>query len=188
MAATSAHHKDNIDNVRAFKIMKKQDTIKKLRDEVRKKKSEATSLKVKVKTVLHRGAQEKEVMRNKHWKEKRLLHEKKKELEKAHAERMNTKTEKISSLKKQYNNDISELKLEMCTTNRDGRDLKQMKVAKESLACNGLESLRKIKSLLSKQKLELDSKSSCQAEVEETLSDLQVKINITHHPTQILLS
>ncbi len=66
MTATSARHKDTINNVRAFKILKKQETIDKLRHEVREKNSEVTSLKAEVKSVLCGGAQEKEVMRNEH--------------------------------------------------------------------------------------------------------------------------
>lgn len=78
MAATSMRHKENLDNARMFKIMKKQETIDKLRDELRTNKSKVTSLNSEVKTVLRGAALENEAMRKEHWKEKQLLFEKKK--------------------------------------------------------------------------------------------------------------
>ncbi len=44
MAATSMHHKENLDNVRTFKMMQKQVTLDNLRDEVMNKKNEVTCL------------------------------------------------------------------------------------------------------------------------------------------------
>ncbi len=102
MAATSTCRKKNINNVGTFKMMQKQATIDKLRDEVTIKKSDIISLNLKVKTVLHGAALEKEVMM-----EKQLLFDKKIELEKTHTERMKEKTEKITSLKKQFSDDIN---------------------------------------------------------------------------------
>lgn len=186
MVATAMRHNDKLANVRTLKLTEKQETINKLREEVLVKKREVTSLSADVKTTLRNASLEKEAMRKEHWKEKRLLFDKKKDLQKTHAEKMKTKTEKMASLKKRFSDDINELKSKVYETKRDSKDLKRMKVANESLAKNRLEKLRNLKSLLSELKLELDNESAMRAEVEEALSDLQVRINITHPPELIL--
>mmetsp|Transcript_9817 Transcript_9817/g.20904 ORF Transcript_9817/g.20904 Transcript_9817/m.20904 type:complete len:421 (-) Transcript_9817:1356-2618(-) len=78
MVATAMRNNDKLANVRTLKLTEKQETINKLREEVLVKKREVTSLSADVKTTLRNASLEKEAMRKEHWKEKRLLFDKKK--------------------------------------------------------------------------------------------------------------
>ncbi len=174
MAATSMHHKENLDNVRTFKMMQKQVTLDNLRDEVMNKKNEVTCLNWK--WTLHCMEQH---LKRKSWGKsiwrKSDCYLRRKKNQKRQTQK-NEDKDWENNIFEGFSNDINYLKSEIYTTKRDSRDLKQMKLANTSLANNWLEKVRKLKLSLSELKLELDNLSACWAEVEEALSNSQVRI------------